>query len=287
MITLALLCAALALTASAQCGKQCQFRMCRLGDRSLRPKGTFTFMRAPFTSLSGVICLPGQNVTNLRSGEAMVAQKNDPNMVPISKFSPPGLMPNFRKRFFRFFPLQFVPNEQGIGRLPTVGNQQDFLEELCVVLPIRSYDLVEGDKVTRVGPGGRRQCVSFRSRNPRVLVELSWDSSDDFDLEVTEPSGMVVTRENPDAGNGKFNNDNLVGLCGTGIPAGKEAVLYRQDRELIPGDYTATIRQFNNCGQGRTRYRLRIIMDGKVVIFRTGFANEPKDAVVRRINFTI
>ncbi|CDF34443.1 unnamed protein product [Chondrus crispus] len=288
MITFALFCAALALTASAQCGKTCRFRFCRLSDMSLRGKGARTFLRAPFTSLSGVICLPGSNVTDLRSGQAMVAQGKDPNMVPISQFSPAGLDTSFPKRFFRLFPLQFVPEEQGMGRLRTRGNQQEFLDDLCVVLPITSYGEFEKDEsITRVSGGGRKDCVSFRTRNPMVLIELSWDSADDFDLEVTEPNGTVVSRDAPDAGVGELNNDNNVGACNIMIPAGKEAVLYRQEDELMSGDYTATIKHFNNCGDGRTRYRLRVIVDGEVVVFRTGLSNAPKDTVVTRVNFSL
>lgn len=209
-------------------------------------------------------------------------------MVPISEFSPAGLDTSFPKRFFRFYPLQFVPEETGVGRLRTKGNQQDFLDDLCVVLPIRSYGVVEKDgSITRVSGGSPRQCVSFRTRNPMVLIELSWDSADDFDLEITEPSGTVVSRDAPDAGVGELNNDNNVGACAIMIPAGKEAVLYRQEDELMSGDYTATIKHFNNCGGGRTRYRLRVIVDGDVVVFKTGFSNALKDAVVTRVNFSL
>lgn len=226
-------------------------------------------------------------VTDVRStGEAMVAEGKSMDMVPISKFSPAGLRPQFKKSFFKLFKIQFVPEEQGIGRKPTRGNQQEFLDDLCVVLPITSYDVMMGGKTKTINRSRPSDCLSFRTRNPKVLVELSWNSSDDLDLEVTEPDGELVTREAPEGDSGRLNNDNNVGACGM-IPAGKEAVIYEQMLEIASGDYTATIKHFNNCGDGPTRWRLRVIVDGDVVLTKTGNSDLPKDSVAARINFSL
>lgn len=93
--------------------------------------------------------------------------------VPISKFRSGDAMPNFRKNYFDIFKLPFVPG-QGPGRKPSRGNQESFLDKLCVILPILSYDVVDERKniLRTIAKTGPSDCISFVTSNPVVLVEL-------------------------------------------------------------------------------------------------------------------
>lgn len=117
-------------------------------------------------------------------------------------------------------------------------------------------------------------------------MELSWDSGDDLDLEVREPDGDVVSRDNESTKAGELNNDNNVGSCDIS-PAGKEAILYRNRVPIMPGEYTATIRHFNNCGNGSTKWRLRIVIDGEIVLIRNGNSNANDNAVIGSEPFSV
>lgn len=103
---------------------------------------------------------------------------------------------------------------------------------------------------------------------------------------MTEPDGDVVSRESPDSDSGRLKNDNNVGACGN-IPAGKEAAVYEQMAAIASGDYTAVIKHFNNCGDGPTKWRLRVIVDGDVTVHKTGFSDLNKAAVTATISFQI
>lgn len=177
-----------------------------------------------------------------------------------------------------------------MGRRKAKGNQKDFLDDICVILPIRSWDILKPDgsilrTISRSKPG---DCVAYETRYPMVLVELQWDSSDDLDLELVEPDGDLVNRGNPESEAGRLNNDNNVGACGI-VPAGKEAIIYdSRKRALIEsGKYTVTVRHFNNCGNGRTQWMLRVMVHDIVILVRKGRSNLDSGSVIGTEMFTV
>lgn len=65
------------------------------------------------------------------------------------------------------------------------------MDDLCIMLPITRYRVLDVNRtvVRRVETRERIDCISIRVRAPLILVELTWNSADDLDLEVTEPNG--------------------------------------------------------------------------------------------------
>lgn len=273
-----LLLSAFALTVSAQCGRTCRFRFCRADGSdppSLRPKGAKILLRGPDSSRTGFICRNFPNGRTLgkinKTGAAILENKGN---VAINRWRPTGLSPRFPRNHFRLYNILFLGGLQGPGRRPSRGNQEEFLDDLCVRLPITNYNIAntDGTVFRTIASSNPRDCISFRTINRPVLVEVAWDSSDDFDLSVQGPPGS----------NGFRINDNLVSACG-GPPAGKETVTFTNK---VSGTYTITLVHFNNCFNARTRWRVNAIVDGVRVLQRTGRSNVDGREVLE-VTFTI
>lgn len=120
-------------------------------------------------------------------------EQNPAPFVNITKYQPKGLSPRFPQNSFNLLPIRFppVPGEMGLARRGSVGNQEDFVDDLCILIPITRYAVLDGNgKVQRkVSTRQRIDCISARVRAPLILVELTWNSDDDFSLHVTEPNG--------------------------------------------------------------------------------------------------
>lgn len=263
-----------------QCGRTCKFRLCRAdgSDFNLRPKGTRILLRAPKTSLSAYLCRKfpgGRSLGRVRStGEAIISGKFPP--VAISKWRPAGLSPKFSKRYFKLINILYLGGLQGIGRIQPKGNQEDFLDDKCVVLPITTYDIVDGSgKVFRtISSTGPKDCVAVKTRVQPIVVELTWSSEDDFDLSVTGPSGSKSFS----------NNDNVVGQCGVVpvVPAGKETVTYDDPKN---GKYNVNVKHFNSCKGEKTNWTLRLVVNGVTVLTRKGRSSSGGGRVVGEEDF--
>lgn len=269
--------------ASAQCGRRCRFRFCGPAGAA-RPAGARLLLRAPNTALSARLCRPGRLplARVLASGEANVSAAGGAP-APASQFAPAGLAPPLRRDFFKVFPLP--TGRQGVGRKRSFGNQERFLDGLCVVLPMERFEVARGKGGVRVREGDERDCVSFVTSNPAVLVELSWNTRDNLDLAVEEPDGDVVSREKPRSENGRLTNDNNVG-CGRGR-SGKEAVVYGSAGEVETGGYTAVVRHTRNCGGPRTRWKVRIVVRGELVKVEKGFSEGGGGQVIAEVPFNV
>lgn len=258
----ALLFAAVTWTVNAQCGRQCRFRICQLNGSNppdLRERGAKILLRGPDTARTGYICrnFPGGRVlgTVEKTGTATVSKGGVTSL--INRYSPAGLSPRFPRNYFQLYNILYSGGLQGIGRRASRGNQEDFLDDLCVTLPIVRYNIADtdGSVVRTISTSNARDCISFRTTNPAIVVEVAWDSSDDFDLTVEGPSGS-----------GRRIRDNNIGRCVNGPPQGKEAVVFTS---ADPGTYKITLNHFNNCG-GRTRFTVNAIVNGKRVFQRRG-----------------
>ena len=258
----AVLFAAAAWTVNAQCGRTCRFRICRLNGSNppdLRPKGAQILLRAPDTTRTGFICRSFPNGRTLgvveKTGTATVSK--DGRTDKIDEYDPPNLSPNFPADYFQLFNILYARGLQGVGRIASRGNQENFLDGLCVTLPITRYNIqnTDGSVHRTISTNDARDCVSFRTINEPVLVEVAWDSNDDFDLSVQGPDGS-----------GRRIRDNNIGQCDGGAPQGKEAVVFDT---ATPGTYEITLNHFNNCG-GRTRFTVNGIVNGVRVFQRRG-----------------
>ncbi|CDF35157.1 Gal-2,6-Sulfurylases II [Chondrus crispus] len=253
-------------TVNAQCGRKCRFRICPLNGSDppdVRPKGARIRLRGPDTSRTGYICRSFPNNRTLgtveRTGTATVSKDGITSRIDQYRPPPPPtLSPMFPKNYFRLYNILYGGGLQGIGRRASSGNQEDFLDDLCVTLPIRRYNIenTDGSVFRTISTNNERDCVSFRTINQAILVEVAWDSADDFDLSVQDPDG----------GGGRLIKDNNIGRCQGGPPQGKEAVVFDTAK---PGTYEITLRHFNNCG-GRTRFTVNAIVNGVRVFQRRG-----------------
>lgn len=270
------LCAAVFLSAEAACGNSCKFRLCRPDGslHNLRPKGGRILLRAPNTSLSPFICRTfpgGRTLGRIRStGEAIISN------VRISKWRPNGLSKKFSRKYFKLVNILYLGGKQGIGRIQSSGNQEDFLDEKCGILPIISYDIVENGKIFRtVSTTDAKDCVSFTTRTTQIVVECTWSSEDDFDLSVKGPKGAKTSA----------NNDNLVGQCNSNplVPAGKETVRFDPAKN---GKYSFVLRHFKSCKGEKTNWTCRVVIDGVTKIIRKGLSSAGGNKIVGEEEFT-
>lgn len=221
----------------------------------------------------------GEPILQFRSGEE----------VPISQWRPKGLSPRFSKKFFSAGRDKIL-KKSSIAAANPKGKQLQFLDNLCVKLPIKSYEIVD-KRTGRVKnvvktAGEDTDCVSFRTRTTKILVELTWDSGDDFDLYVIEPDGRQLSRFNPETATGKLNGDFTADGCTRPFKSGRESARYLEmDASVKRGKYTVQARHFDNCGRGPTKWMLRIVINGKVVKTKRGKSNGGADDVVGMTTF--
>ncbi|CDF38970.1 Gal-2,6-Sulfurylases II [Chondrus crispus] len=270
-----LLLSVIAFTADAQCGRSCRFRLCRT-DGSLRPTGTRVLLRGADYTRSASVCrnFPGgRTLGSIRkTGVALV--ESGSRTTPINRYRPNGLSHPFPPNYFRLSPLTFQRELRGVSRRSPVGNQEDFLDDLCIRLPIRNYNIqnTDGSVFRTIATSDARDCVSFQTVVRPIVVDVAWDSSDDFDLSVDGPPGSQGGRI----------NDNLVYQCGN-LPAGKEAVSFTN---MVPGKYTVKLFHFNNCFNNRTRWVVNIVINGVRVERRLGRSNVDGRQVLE-LEFTV
>lgn len=220
----------------------------------------------------------------------MVTGRTRKPLVPISQFRPSGLRLPFRKNFFQLYKVPFLNGEQGIGRTRTFGDQRKFTDDLCVVLPIKRWDVLRTDGTVEkiVNATSTGACVSFKTRQPVIFVELAWDSSDDLDLSVQEPDRDFINNFTPKSEAGRLSTDKSDMVCGA-TPIGRESVVYpwEKRRFVKNGKYRVTIKHFTNCGNGPTKWRLRITVDDKVVRVARGKTNKNIGETVSTVKFSV
>lgn len=269
------------------CGAQCQFRLCDPFGLALR-RGPNMLIRPPGRLSYGSVCKPGQQIGYvLRTGEPLLALENG-DMITISKWRPRKLSPNFLKNTFR------VPKNPGrrssaIATSELQGNQFKFLEDSCIIFPIIKYELLDRRRrrVKRFVKtnGSERDCVSFQTRTAAILVDLTWNSDDDFDVQITEPDGVTLSRFQPETKTGRINGDANSDACGL-VDFGRETARYLTTTDGVKkGIYRAEARHNMNCGGGGTKWKLEVSIDGKVVETKEGFSNGGLGDMVGRIRF--
>lgn len=303
--TIAALCAIL-LCANAQCKEdtKCRFRWCKPEGIQARITPRI-FLRDEGFSTWPYVCLPmemgdtilNKTVTVFKSGEAIIQPvvgrlETPPAPLPISRFRPRKMFPNFKKDHFFFSKVSAsrpanLRNRYGIARKESRGNQEDFLINLCVTLPLISVGIEEADgTMTRVrGRGDPTSCVAFQSEIASILITLTWNTGDNFDLSVVDPNGNVVDKDNtPSVTGGALVNDQNVDMCE--LPTGREQIVWNKERDMMPvrGEYSVMVRHTTRCKRRvPTRWNLAVIVNGKNVLFRTGVSKRPRRIVLRDI----
>lgn len=272
------------------CGKQCKFILCKPnGLDEPTPFPPRILLRDPI-AFPPFVCRKDISLESvLATGEAKVRPaKSKGKFTPISKYNPKGLSPKYPKNYFvatQAIDFPPLPGKQGISRQSNEGNQDENINNLCVLLPITRYSFKKGTKI-RTRKGKKNDCVAFISIAPKLLIEFTWDSGDDFDLEVKEPSGFKISRRKPRSPSGRLLGDNNIGLCDV-TDNGKEQVRYLRNEGFAGGEYTVTVKHANNCGKGPTEYKVYVIKEGSVVVSRSGTSNKDGGARVLSFKFTV
>lgn len=158
----------------------------------------------------------------------------------------------------------------------------------CFVLPIIQFQIRR--RFLRVnGIGGRRaDCIAFTAELPVVVVQLTWDSADDLDLVVFDPSGEELSVASAvETASGTLLADDGVSRCGELGVKGREVSVYR-GAATRTGQYVALVKHWENCGSG-ARWRLRVSVRGKTVVAKSGFSMADDNLLVigSRVRFKV
>lgn len=223
-------------------------------------------------------------------GEAMVAVANSRprNFVPVSSFASGQVRPAFKKNYFKLCEISFpsLPGKFRISRGKSRGNQDQFVDDVCVYFPLKRYEQVlpSGEILKKKGTD-RSECVGFRAAIGVLIIEFTWNAGDDFDLAVIEPDGNEIDVSIPNsATGGRLIKDNNVGTCGI-APVGREQMAYRTRASPLAGDYKIEVRHFTSCGSP-VEYSLVVVANGKKKLIRSGTADVGRNQLVLTETFS-
>jgi hypothetical protein len=142
------------------CGTTCRFSFCPVNPGFLFPIGM------PDRSLTRPICDPLGKIVVGRvgsTGESIVSRMSL-GPIKISKFAPIGLKQNFSPSFFKSFGI-LGSDLSGVGHEVPQQNQRNFLNKMCVVLPLTAYQVLNkpgGVVIDNVFPTNPLvDCVAF------------------------------------------------------------------------------------------------------------------------------
>lgn len=138
-----------------------------------------------------------------------------------------------------------------------------------------------------VGTSKKKDWVGLVATAAEILIEGQWDSSEDFDLSCEEPDGDVIDFNKEESEGGKLNNENILScdVNKDGVK-GKENIVYRQGGPIETGRYSVRLRQFENCGDGPTGWKVRVMIGGKIRVERSGTADDASEEVVTTVEFS-
>lgn len=264
-----------------RCATFCKFRFCLVnGEDTRTPFSPNILTRNPDRASLPFLCTASSEDGVLgrirKAGQALVARgrsRSPRTFVPISEYMSGVVRPGFKRNTFRLRPIGFPFSDGrfGVSRRKNRGNQNCFLDNLCVYIPLLRYDLVGVDGKRRViRSTDVEDCASFRSISGEIVIEVLWDSDDDFDVELTEPNGNVISRTRLlSPSGGRFIIDANFNVCGV-RSVGREQITYRKRSIVSPqtGSYGVRIIHFASCdptGKTVTNYSLAISVRGSLV----------------------
>lgn len=105
-----------------------------------------------------------------------------------------------------------------------------------------------------------------------LRLTLIWESGDDLDLHVVEPSGERIWfgDRTSDTG-GQLDRDDNVGTCGSDPEPGGVENIYWPTDAAPTGTYTIEIANYNDCGDANTgTWELFVYQDGALLTSYSG-----------------
>lgn len=248
------------------CGEFCKFHMCR--NNSTRQSHIPN--QAPFTILTPGL---GQDPYICRPFEApfdLVTEIGTPKIfssgryIDLWKWNPRGLSRQFRRDFLGVGVLKTNYNSGIIPKQYPIGNQWEYLHNRCMIMPIFKYKIrTENGVEERYTDKKKEDCVAFRTTAPEVLINLQWDSGDDFDLVVVEPDGDVLDSFETDSESGYLVKDNGRRLCLRDLKGVQENILYFPGKAK-KGNYIIQVRHVTSCTSKPTFWCVRAFQGGRV-----------------------
>lgn len=277
---------------------QCRFKLCSVGTGLPGTIARRLQLQAANVTAPPIICRRRMTDTLgyiTEMGEPMTIDEEG-NQVQLKDWRPEGLDTPFESNFF--YPSKFESlRKSSVARKAFLGNQIEYIDKICVQIPITSFQRrdghYEGNDTKVIETRGRqsRDCVSFIPQVAELLVEMEWDSVDDFDLKLLEPDGTIVNKNNLESpSGGKFRVDGSAEKCfsrrARKVSTGKERILYRQVSPP-PGTYTLKGYHYYNCGFGSTRWRLRVTYNMKLILNETGMDDGGFSSIAFNHSFTL
>lgn len=271
--------------AEVSCPHRCSYSLCTYAyDHSIIHGVQSTILRAPSTVALPFICnSEGDPIRRPISGEALIYAAS--TFTPISQFRPSGLHPRFTRRHFTSAPVNFpkYPIMRGLKRKNSRGNQESYLNGLCVYMPIgASTRPTEG--MASIDSG---KCVQFVTKVPKLLVQFSWNSADDFDIFLREPNGNVINLFRRSSASGAEMSEDLNGGSCSPVGGGWEEIVWSQDAAPLSGLYRMRMEQNVVCDTNPTEWKLKVTLNGKEIVSEKGVSRSKYPTVVRKLGFTI
>eukprot|EP00180_Rhodochaete_pulchella_P000104 Plantae.Rhodophyta-Rhodochaete_pulchella.ctg10660.p1 GENE.Plantae.Rhodophyta-Rhodochaete_pulchella.ctg10660~~Plantae.Rhodophyta-Rhodochaete_pulchella.ctg10660.p1 ORF type:complete len:328 (+),score=42.74 Plantae.Rhodophyta-Rhodochaete_pulchella.ctg10660:301-1284(+) len=268
---------------SYDCGSFCRFKLEDYGSGVL-------LLSTPGVPLTPAIQVKKNDriVHVLRSGQPLVSADGGALKL-ISRVSPDGLLRRFPRRLFKTFDR--TEYGSGIGHRFLRKNQREFLDNLCVVLPLRKFIIQPaGPQPKLVFSTRPTDCVQFRTVVPRILVELTWTSHDLLELQLVEPNGFKFKPDNPDGNpetEGRYSIDTWTSCDSDTVRENRMSVWYPRRANADRGTYKVKIREVGGCGDPPTVFRVRVYIGGKLVLLKLGetVARNPKNRLLNVFTF--
>lgn len=240
-----------------------------------RPPGAVQILRPPRQPMDGVFCRNNALLTNVRLMEAMVRPPDDESapFVAIRQYKRDGLTPDFPKRYFR--PVPGLEIGQGAAVSQNLGTQSIFADGLCVKLPLMTWQRLDskGNRIKGRLRGRQPQdCVSFTTMSHRALMEITYNSSADFDLIISEPgttTPFVLSPDNPLSPNGGIHQnprmDTTPPTCsprrgGVFREIRRKTIIYPLDSTPPLGRYEIRVMRNLDCENVDVNITLRILL---------------------------
>ena len=105
--------------------------------------------------------------------------------------------------------------------------------------------------------------------NPRVT--LFWDSDDDLDLHVIDPSGeRIWYNDRESVSGGTLDRDDNVGVCGVDAEPGGVENIFWPEGSAPTGNYTVEIYSFNDCEPPTADWTLQVFIGNTLVLEESG-----------------
>lgn len=245
--------------------------------------------------ISGFFC-KNQFLRNVVLGEALVVPPYSTEPFKrISAYRPRGLNPPFPSNFLKKVTVDnaIYGDLEAITQGVSVGNQEQYFDNLCAVVPIHQYQIrgKDGSLGPIVKTNRAKDCIALKTATASLLVELVWVSSDDLDLSLIEPTGFKISRFYPvSKSSGRLLDDGGDALvCLPLIKNGyvRESIRYKTNFPPTDGKYTILVEHYRNCKQGSTPYTIRIVSQGVVLKEIKGSSDLNRRALVASPTFEV